>query len=66
MRVILLIELSYYLQGGIMMSKENKERSIQPEPIPDPEPEPVPSPEPIPDPEPDPELEHKTQKQDRS
>lgn len=43
-------------QGGVILQKENKEPSFQPEPIPEPEPGPVPSPEPIPHPEP--EIEH--------
>ncbi len=49
-------------KGGVILPKEDKETSFQPEPIPEPEPEPVPSPEPIPYPEPDTEHENKPKK----
>jgi len=43
-------------KGGVILPKEDKEPSFQPEPIPEPEPEPILPPEPIPHPEP--EIEH--------
>jgi len=47
-------------EGELILEKEDRKPSFQPEPIPSPEPQPVPSPEPIPEPEP--ETEHKSEK----